>query len=109
MYSADAKKGPERTCTVTDQLLQNQFGYLFTELDPREIADEMFQAGHFSTSDHDYLADLPNRHKRLKSVLKILKIKHLHAPFLDVLESLHYASVIAILQTERQFIPKPCK
>lgn len=69
----------------------------------------MFQAGHFSTSDHDYLADLPNRHKRLKSVLKFLERKHLHAPFLDVLKSLHHASVIATLQTERQFIPKPCK
>ncbi|XP_065942164.1 uncharacterized protein [Magallana gigas] len=104
---AYAKKGQELACSVNDKLLQHHFGYLFTELEPREIADEMFQAGHFSTSDHDYLADLPNRHKRLKSVLKFLERKHLHAPFLDVLKSLHHASVIATLQTERQFIPKP--
>lgn len=69
----------------------------------------MFQAGHFSTSDHDYVTDLPNRDKRWKSILKILERKHLHAPFLDLLWSLHHTSVLATLQTERQFVPKQCK
>lgn len=90
-------------------MLHNHFEYLFTELEPREIADEMFKAGHFSTSDHDNVTDLPNRHKRLKSVLAILGRKHLHAHFLDLLESLEYTSVLETLRTERQFIPEPCK
>lgn len=90
-------------------MLQDNFGFLFTELEPREIADEMFQAGHFSTSDHDNVTDLPTRHKRLKSVLKILERKHLHAAFLELLESLQHTLVIETLQNERQFSPEPCK
>lgn len=106
-YSADAER--KTKFNVTNKLLQDHFEYLFTELEPREIADGMFQAGYFSPSDHDNVTDLPNRHKRLKSALAILDRKHLHAPFLDLLESLKYISVLKTLLTERQFISETCK
>lgn len=69
----------------------------------------MFQAGLFSISDHDDVTDLPNRHKRLKRVLEIIETKHSHAPFTELLESLHHTSALETLQTERQFISESCK
>ncbi|XP_078341941.1 uncharacterized protein LOC144627862 [Crassostrea virginica] len=46
------------TCTqpcfeVTDMLLKRHFGSLFLLLEPLDIADEMFQAGHISYDEHD--------------------------------------------------------
>lgn len=108
MYSADAKKGPERTCTVTDQLLQNQFGYLFTELDPREIADEMFQAGHINVSDHDDVTECPKKWKRMKCLLNILKNNKLYTPFGYTL-SLKYVEVLDVLQQGRETTSITCK
>lgn len=95
--------------TVTDKLLQKHFGYLYTELEPREIADEMFQAGHFTVFDHDNVTDLPNRYKRLKFFLKILKTKHLYADFLEILESMNHTSVLETLRTEQPLWHEPCK
>lgn len=95
--------------TVTDTLLKNHFGYLFIELEPRRIADEMFQAGLFSISDHDDVTYLPNKHKRLKRVLEILEKKHSHAPFTELLESLQHTPVLETLQRERQLISETCK
>lgn len=95
--------------TVTDKLLQKHFGFLYTVLEPREIADEMFQAGHFSTNDHDDVTDLPNRYKRLKRFLEILERKHLYAAFLEILESSQHTLVLETLRTEQPFRQEPCK
>lgn len=61
--------------SVDDTMLQNHFEFLYTELEPREIADEMLQASLFTPDDHDYITDNPQRRKRLRNLLEILKIK----------------------------------
>lgn len=69
----------------------------------------MFQAGLFSTTDHDDVSDLIKKPKRLQSLLEILERKHLHAHFLNVLETLQYTAVLETLQTDKQLELKPCK
>lgn len=90
-------------------MLENHFELLSYELEPREIADEMFKAGHFSPSDHDSVTDLKNRNGRLKTLLKVLERKKLYAPFLDVLESLGHTVVLETLNTEGHFQYEVCK
>lgn len=93
---------------VNDNLLQNHFKLLHVldKLEPHEIADHMFQAGHFSTSDHDDVTELPTKCKRLKSFLEILNRKNLYASCMDVLKSCQYTSM---METNRQYELEPCK
>lgn len=95
--------------TVTDELLQRHFEILYTYLEPREIADEMFQVECISVSDHDIVTDSPKKYKRLRSLLEILKMKILHGPFLFILECLHCDIVVNTLKTDKQCIIPPCK
>lgn len=88
---------------VTDELLKKHFDILYTDLEPREIADELFQAGLISVSDHDIVTDSPKKYNRLRSLLKILELKKLHGQFLHTLESFHCDLVLKTLKTDTQF------
>lgn len=94
---------------VTDDLLQRHFGILYTDLEPRKIADIMFQEGHISVHEHDVVTDFTKKHKRLKGLLNILKKRKLYVPFLSILESLQHRSVLETLKTDKKLFSTPCK
>lgn len=94
---------------VTDDLLQRHFGILFTDLEPRKIADIMFQEDHISVHEHDDVTDLKKKHKRLKGLLNILKKRKLYVPFLSILESLQHKSVLETLKADKKLKSTPCK
>lgn len=95
--------------TITDELLQRHFEILYTYLEPRKIADEMFQADLISVSDHDIVTDSPKKTKRLRSLLVILKMNTLYGPFLLTLERWRCDIVVDTLKTDSQCIIPPCK
>lgn len=95
--------------TVTDELLQKHIYILYTELEPRNIADVMFQESHISISDHDIVTDFQQKRKRLNSLLDILKRNRLYAEFVCTLESLNYAVVLNTLKEDRHFICESSK
>lgn len=95
--------------TLTHELLQRHFSCLYMELEPREIADEMFQAGHLTLFDHDNVTESNQRYKRLSFLLNILMKKELYAQLVCTLQSLGYRSVLDTLQKDRKLKNKPCK
>lgn len=78
-------------------------------LEPRAIADEMFQAGQISVNDHDDIADDLKKYNRLSNLLDVLKRKQLYAPFLCLLESLNYTSLLESMITDRQLVQYSCR
>lgn len=90
------------TFSVSDELLRKHFYLLYTVLEPRAIADEMFQAGQISCNDHDGIADDRRKYKRMRNLLDVLKRKNLYSPFLCLLESLNYTSLLETLRSGRQ-------
>lgn len=95
--------------TLTHELLQRHFACLYMELEPREITDEMFQAGHLTVFEHDKVTESNQRYKRLSCLLVILRKKNLYAQLVCTLQSLGYMSVLDTLQKDRKLKNKPCK
>lgn len=95
--------------SVNDKMLEHHLDVLYTELEPREIADEMFQASFFTVADHDYITDNPTRRKRLRNLLKILKKNRMHDRFLVMLKEMKHDIVLETLRTNSQFRHDPCK
>lgn len=95
--------------TLTHELLQRHFACLYMELEPREIMDEMFQAGHLTVFEHDNVTEFNQRHKRLSCLLVILRKKNLYAQLVCTLQSLGYMSVLDTLQKDRKLKNKPCE
>lgn len=85
---------------LTNKLLQKLFGFLYLELEPREIADRMFQAGYIEPSEHDDITDSNKKYKRLRNLLSILKGKNLYEHFWCTLQSLKYTLVLDTLQKD---------
>lgn len=94
---------------VSDELLRKKIYLLNNVLEPRDIADEMFQAGQISVNDHDDITDDLKRYNRMRNLLDVLKRKQLNAPFLCLLESLNYTSLLESLSTDRQPIQYLCR
>lgn len=95
---------------VTDDLLQRHFSILYTALEPRNIADFMFQEGHISVDEHDMMTIPPKKHKRLKNLLDVLKKrKTLYVSFLYTLKFLKFTSVLETLETDKKPENIPCK
>lgn len=94
---------------LTDDMLEKHFALFYMELEPWDIADKMFQAGHISVNEHDDVTDYSQKHKRLRGLLDILKRKCLHAPFLSLLQSKQYTHLLETLKNERKLSYKPCK
>lgn len=94
----------------TDELLQKHSDFLYWELEPREIADKMFQEGHLTFSEHDDITDRRQKNKRLKELLGILKKKNnLYEDFWCTLQSLKYTTLIDKIQTDEVFKYELCK
>lgn len=64
--------------SLTHELLQKHIYVLYTELEPREIADLMFQSRYISCNDHDSITDSQQKHVRFRNLLDILKEKQLY-------------------------------
>lgn len=94
---------------LTDEMLEKHFALFYAELEPCKIADEMFQTGLISISEHDDVTDYKQKHKRLRGLVDILKRKCLHAPFLSLLQSMKYSLLLDTLQNERELNYKLCK
>lgn len=94
---------------LTDDMLEKHFALFYMELEPWDIADQMFQAGHISVSEHDDVTDYSQKRKRLRGLLDILKRKYLHAPFLSLLQSEQYTSLMDTLKNKKRLSYKPCK
>lgn len=69
----------------------------------------MFQAGQISVNDHDDITDDLKRYNRMRNLLDVLKRKQLNAPFLCLLDSLNYTSLLESLSTDRQPIQYLCR
>lgn len=79
------------------------------ELEPRKIADEMFQSGFISISDHDDVTGIIQKHERLRKLLDILKTKKLYASFECILKALKYITLLVTIQMDRKLKNIPCK
>ena len=92
-------------------LLKRHFGSLFLLLEPLDIADQMFQAGHISYDEHDSVTSSNRRYERLEGLLAILSGKaELYPHFVNVVQALGYFSqLLDTLKNERPFKPEPCK
>lgn len=94
---------------VTGKLLQRHFSVLYTVLEPRYIADFMFQEGHISVEEHDMMTIPSKKHKRLKNLLDILENrKELYVSFLCTLNFLKFTSVLETLETDQTPVNIPC-
>lgn len=94
---------------MSEELLNNHFVTLYTMLEPRDIADAMFQAGHISAHDHDDITNNRKKYKRLKILLDVLNRKQLYASFAYLLESLQYTPLLEALNTDAPYISILCK
>lgn len=103
--STEGSKEKTPPFSVSDELLRKNFHVLCNVFEPREIADEMFQAGQISCNDHDYIADNRKKYKRMRNLLDVLKRKQLYSHFVCLLESLNYASLLETLSSDRQPLP----
>ena len=91
-------------------LLKRHFGSLFLLLEPLDIADEMFQAGHISYDEHDSVTNSSRRYERLEGLLAILSGNaELYPHFVNVTQSLGYSSVLDTLKRGVPFKFETCK
>lgn len=96
--------------TLTYELLQKHRYFLYAELEPREIADLIFQSGYISCIDHDSITDSQQKYVRFKSLLDILEEKALYSQFVNTLQDcMKYGSVLETLQEDRKPNHTPCK
>lgn len=94
---------------INNELLQKRFVFLYMEVEPRDIADEMFQEEDISISDHDSVTDYDMKYKRLRNLLKILKEREKYASFTSILNSRKYMSILKTLQEDKPLMRSPCK
>lgn len=100
----------ESSYQLTFEILQKHIFFLYTELEPREIADLMFQSRYISCNDHDSITDSQQKYKRFMSLLNIVKEKKLFAHFACTLHSSKkYMSVLETLQEVIEPDVRPCK
>lgn len=90
-------------------MLQKHFASLYMELEPREVADEMFQSGFITISDHDDVTGIIQKYERLRKLLDVLKRKKLYASFECTLKSLKYITLLDTIRTDRKLKNIPCK
>lgn len=108
-YISDAKRR-KPPFAITVELLQKHSSFLHEELEPREVVDEMFEAGHISVREHDAVSDCDRKYSRVTGLLDILeKRTALLNPFLFALQSLKCVLVLETLQKDRKLKHKPCE
>lgn len=102
MYHFPDSMQRNHVLTLNDEMLQKHSACLYMKLEPREVADIMFQSGHFSSCEHDEVTECNQKTGRWKSLLTILKDRHLYTPFLCTLQCLNCISVLDTLQNNDQ-------
>lgn len=107
IISVDAQRFP---LTLNHEVLQKHKYFLYTELEPREVADLMFQSGDISLNDHDSITEGQQKYERFMSLLDILKENKLYSEFVNTLQtSMKYISVLEKLQEDRNPTITLCK
>lgn len=94
---------------MSEESLNKQFVILYTKLEPRDIADKMFQAGQISAHDHDDITNNRKKYKRLKILLDVLKRNQLYASFEYLLKSLQLTQLLEALNADTPYIFILCK
>lgn len=96
--------------SVTEEMLQRHFTLFYMELEPRAIADEMFQKGHISANEHDDVTEFTTKYKRVKELFSILRKRPgLYYHLSCVLQSLKRYSVLNKMTEKRSVTSRPCK
>lgn len=89
-------------------MLQRYFKYLYMEIEPRDIADELFQKQFLSIDDHDDVTYSHKKRKRLKRLLDILNEKQLYTTLWYTLKA-KYSLVWNTLKSDNHQPLIPCK
>ena len=91
-------------------MLRRHFILFYMELEPRAIADEMFQKGHISANEHDNVTELTTKYKRVKELFNILRKRPgMYYHLSCVLQSLKRNSVLNKITEIRSVPSRPCK
>lgn len=95
---------------LTFDILRKHFVSLYIQLEPLDVADEMFQEGLLSGVEHDDVAEESTRIKRLEMLLNILKEKKNGCSFLKyALKSLGYERLLRSLEEDSPLTVETCK
>ena len=78
-------------------------------MEPVNIADEMFQAGHITVFEHEVVTCSSKRYKRLEELLAVLREKSLYTDFVGILQSLDYSEVLHTLKMHKPYTLITCK
>lgn len=96
--------------SVTEEMLQRHFTLCYMELEPRAIADEMFQKGHISAHEHDDVTEFTTKYKRVKELFSILRKRSgMYDHLSCVLHLLKRYSVLNKMTEKRSVTSRPCK
>lgn len=94
---------------MSKEMLNKHFELLYTVLEPRDIANEMLQAGYMHPHYHDEITKNRQKYKRLEILLEVLECKKLYTSFVRILEYLQYTSLLETLNTGAPYINILCK
>lgn len=89
---------------MSKEMLNKHFELLYTVLEPRDIANEMLQAGYMHPHYHDEITKNRQKYKRLEILLEVLECKKLYTSFVRILEYLQYTSLLETLNTGAPYI-----
>lgn len=93
---------------ITCDLLQEHFKLLYMELEPRDIADELFKEDYISFIDHDDVTFSRKKHDRLDQLLNVLEKEKLYSVFSKTLLT-NYSSVLYTMDPDIHLPRFPCK
>lgn len=93
---------------IAGDLLQRHLKLLYMELEPRDIADELFQEEYISIINHDDITFCRKKHKRFERLLYVLKNKKLYLVFCHTLQS-KYPLVWNTMHSDEHQTCNPCK
>ena len=87
---------------ITKQRLVTHREYMLKEMEPKDIADSLFEAEVFTTDDHDEVTKKQGRKKRGERVLKLLceKNEDCMDTFLHSLEAKGNREILKRLQSD---------
>ena len=96
--------------SITEEMLQRHFNLFYMELEPRAIADELFQKGHISADEHDDVTEFTTKYKRVKELFSILRKRSgMYDHLSCVLHLLKRYSVLNKMTEKRSVTSRPCK
>lgn len=106
-YFTDAVEG-RPSFKIAGDLLHMHFKLLYMELEPRDIADKLFQEEYISINNHDDITFCRKKHNRLERLLYVLKKEKLYLVFCHTLLS-KYPLVWNTMLSDIHQPCNPCK